>query len=76
MANIERGNRVKLVRHVAKTIMDAYRTPHKTDWYTRRGTVMTVSRVTDDVTVLWDDRSSVDHWPFRALEKVLVNEPA
>jgi hypothetical protein len=30
----------------------------------------TVSRVTDNVTVLWDDRASTDQWPFRAMEKI------
>jgi|tagenome__1003787_1003787.scaffolds.fasta_scaffold17339131_2 hypothetical protein len=73
---IERGDRVKLAHHVAKQIMDAYRRPHKTNWYTRRGTVTSISKVTDNLTVQWDDRTTVDHWPIRALERIPINEPA
>lgn len=76
MDSIERGDRVRLVHRVAKQIMDAYKKPHKTNWYTRRGTVTSISRVTDTLTVQWDDRTTVDHWPTRALEKIHVNEPA
>jgi hypothetical protein len=41
----------------------------KSDWRKRRGVVISISRATDTVTVLWDDRASVDHWPIRALQK-------
>jgi hypothetical protein len=41
----------------------------KCDWRMRLGVVISVSRVTDTVTVLWDDRATVDYWPIRALQK-------
>jgi hypothetical protein len=42
----------------------------KCDWRERRGVVISISRVTDTITVLWDDRASFDRWPVRALQKV------
>jgi hypothetical protein len=44
--------------------------PLKIDWKKRRGTVISIARVMHNVTVLWDDRTSVDQWPIRAVEKV------
>jgi hypothetical protein len=42
----------------------------RTNWIKRQGTVVRVARVADQVSVLWDDRASVDQWPTRALEKI------
>jgi hypothetical protein len=64
---VRRGDRVKLTHYAAKPLMAK---PHKADWLARCGTVVRVSRVTDNVTVLWDDRASTDQWPFRAMEKI------
>ena len=64
---MRRGDRVKLTHYAAKPLMAK---PHRADWLARHGTVVRVSRVTDNVTVLWDDRASTDQWPFRAMEKI------
>jgi hypothetical protein len=66
--SFKRGDRVKLTQHVATPLMKNRQC--QTDWHSRKGTVVRVSRVTDIITVLWDDRASTDQWPFRALEKL------
>jgi hypothetical protein len=66
-----RGDRGRLTPTVAQRLIKDKETTHgnrgglKSDWRKRRGVVISVSRVT----VLWDDRASVDHWPIRALQK-------
>jgi hypothetical protein len=66
---MRRGDRVKLTRSAAKPMMTKLRA-RKTNWYARSGTVIRISRATDTVTVLWDDRASTDGWPLRALQKI------
>jgi hypothetical protein len=71
-----RGDRVRLMPTVAQRLIKDKQTMHgnrgglKCDWRERRGVVISVSRFTDTVTVLWDDRTSFDQWPVRALQKV------
>ena len=70
-----RGDRVRLTPIVAQRLIKDEEKTHgnrgglKSDWRKRRGVVISVSRVTDAVAVLWDGRASVDYWPIRALQK-------
>jgi hypothetical protein len=61
--SFERGGRVKLARKAAKPLITKQR---KTNWIARRGTVIRVSPVSDNITIQWDDRATVDLWPTRA----------
>jgi hypothetical protein len=72
MGTFERNDRVRLQRKIAENMMRERPwkgSGRQIDWHARRGTIIRLSRVTDNVWVLWDDRASVDQWPFRALEK-------
>jgi hypothetical protein len=70
-----RGDRVRLTPTVAQRLIKEKEKTHgnrgglKSDWGKWRGVVISVSRATDAVAVLWDDRASVDYWPIRALQK-------
>jgi len=69
-----RGDRVRLMPALAQRLIEdkekRNRGGLKCDWRERRGVVISISRVADSVTVLWDDRASFDQWPVRALQKV------
>jgi len=70
-----RGDRVRLTPIVAEQLIKEKEKTHgnrgglKSDWLKRRGVVISVSRATNAIAVLWDDRASVDYWPIRALQK-------
>ena len=70
-----RGDRVRLTPTVGQRLIKDKAKTHgnrgglKSDWRKRCGIVISVSRATDAVAVLWDDRASVDYWPIRALQK-------
>lgn len=68
---LEPGDRVKLTDATIKYLSSNNHSRSRR-WPERRGTVVRVSAVTDNVTVQWDDRVSVDQWPKRAVEKVLA----
>ena len=57
---LAKGDRVRLKMEVARTM--------KIKHQTRVGTIVRVSKFTESVTILWDDRASVDQWPLRAIE--------
>lgn len=68
---VEQGDRVKLTDAAAKVFMNNKRhKQHRVDWTSRFGTVQRCSMTSDDVCVKWDDRTTFDHWPMRALAKV------
>ena len=62
------GDRVKMTEALAKTFKANSKC--RTDWLTRRGRVVHVSKPTNTIVVKWDDRRTLDHWPTRALEKI------
>lgn len=67
----ERDDRVRLQKAMAvRFAYKAHGLAKRTNWIKRQGTVVRVARVADHVSVLWDDRASVDQWPTRALEKI------
>jgi hypothetical protein len=59
-----KGDRVRLKRSALGAVQD----PSK--WKNRHGEVVTIRRVSDQVIVKWDDRTTWDAWPIRALEVV------
>ena len=76
-ALFEKHDRVKLALDMAKGMMRERARRRRrggvskqVDWMTREGTVVRVSMVTDAISVVWDDRASVDQWPARALIKL------
>ncbi len=66
---VRRGDRVKLVAGLAEQMMKAPKDKRRINWLVRRGVVVRVSSPTDTATIKWDDRTSTDAWPMRALEK-------
>ena len=76
-----RGDRVRLTPTVAQRLIKDKAKTHgnrgglKSDWRKRCGIVISVSRATDAVAVLWDDRASVDYWPIRASEGLTLRGP-
>jgi hypothetical protein len=70
------GDRVRLNLKVAENLMRSMRSKrYSVDWLTRRGVIIRVSARADQVAVKWDDRSTMDFWPTRALKKALPDRP-
>jgi hypothetical protein len=69
--NVYRGDRIRLVPNIAGNLMKKHAKDKrlKVNWLTRRGVIIRVSAPTDIATVKWDDRTTLDFWPMRALEK-------
>jgi len=65
--NVQRGDRVRLAPNLAERLMHGQ--GRKANWLARRGVVIRVSKPADNVVVKWDDRSTIDSWPTRALKK-------
>lgn len=65
------GDRVRLAPNLAAHLMKKGHKCRKVNWLTRCGLVIRVSGPTDSVIVKWDDRTSTDYWPIRALKKLL-----
>lgn len=68
------GDRVRLRRDLAEHYsLDRFGHRKKADWAKRTGSVLALSKPSNanpDVTVKWDDRNALDHWPPRALEVI------
>jgi hypothetical protein len=65
---MERNDRVMLTKFVAQSIMKDRK--QQVDWARREGTVVHVTRSTNQAVVQWDGRKSPDQWPVRALRVV------
>ena len=59
------GDRVGLTDIAAQTFTQASKGSSKTNWHTRRGTLLRLHN--DAACVQWDDRKTVDYWPPKAL---------
>jgi hypothetical protein len=67
---VRRGDRVRLVANLAEQMMKPRDDKRlKVNWFARRGVVIRVSAPTDTAIVKWDDRTTLDFWPMRALER-------
>ena len=66
------GDRVRLTPNTAMQMMGKNPKDRRftVNWLARRGIVIRVSAPTDCVTVKWDDRATIDHWPMRALANI------
>jgi hypothetical protein len=68
---MKQGDRVRLAVRVARNMNKTRFGQRKgIDWLKRRGSIISISVVSDTVTVLWDDRASRDPWPTRAIQVV------
>jgi len=65
---LHRGDRVRLTYSVADTFNAASHA--RLDWHKREGYVVRMPERPGMVTVKWDDRRTLDHWPEKALEHV------
>ena len=66
------GDRVRLSPNTAMQMMGKNPKDGRftVNWLARRGRIIRVSASTSNVTVKWDDRATIDHWPMRALVNI------